>query len=710
MSINYDYTIKRTIDTKGTIVEFNPNEKISKDLPSIVYIEGPNSIGKSTLLHIIALGFFGLRKDTIIPSLREKMEDLLYSNHQNITFKVCLTNKDGTIKLIAEKKKLTNKDIDRYELRNGDNKPHDLSRENFEQKYELIYDIPFDPTKRLNSLIEEINNQQVRYGNKLGELRLFISDTISEIIKRDPDKLDKAKKRYEEFTKKKNDLGDVTPKLEEDLELLEKSMIFKFYHKYKSEYEKLKKELESLDRSIKRKTKKIDESTSKLSIVKRELHRKLFDIENFCTSILKNLRLVLNKNHYLFEMWDTIDIRSTVQNKEFPKKLEYSIEKSGECLSDLEINLEKDNKIQEIKMYSEIKNVLEKYKNFNIKLPGLDKSLTEFISELEKKISEGQSIINKIENIQEAKKLIKGLKEQKQFLEVNYISKLNELIEKIDENTQEVEEEIEEYVTSVEIEQKKKDLKAVKKEYEEYETKYNAARKPKPNEICEIGEGDLKKFVSYSEQQLLKYIKNEKGKIKQNKKEISKYDSHINILNEQIKELSMVKEHKYQPYKEQLNNLLSNIKDLESKLKKEFRNYLTTIKNKKTPRANIQINYNKTIFKYLGEIIGTVPHIDKKYKVESIDLINGIIFTKDKTQIRLSDMGTGQSQSAYLKSLLTKSENKIIIALFDEISSMDSESLKPIYEKMNELYKDGRLLAGIAVQRADEIQVKDLVF
>ena len=240
-------------------------------------------------------------------------------------------------------------------------------------------------------------------------------------------------------------------------------MIFKFYHKYKSEYEKLKKELESLDRSIKRKTKKIDKSTSELSIVKRELHRKLFDIENFCTNILKNLRLVLDKNHYLFEMWDTIDIHSTVLNKEFPKKLEYSIEKSGECLNDLEINLEKDNKIQEIKMYSEIKNVLEKYKNFDITLPGLDRSLTEFISELEKKISEGQSIINKIENIQEAKKLIKGLKEQKQFLEVNYISKLNELIEEIDENTQEVEEEIEEYVTSVEIEQKKKGLEAVKK-------------------------------------------------------------------------------------------------------------------------------------------------------------------------------------------------------------------------------------------------------
>lgn len=710
MSINYDYTIKRTIDAKGTIVEFNPNEKISKELPSIVYIEGPNSIGKSTLLHIIALGFFGLKNDTIIPSLREKMEDLLYSDHQNITFKVCMTNKDGTVKLIAEKNKLTNKDIDRYELRKGDIKPHDLSRENFEQKYELIYDIPFDPTKRLNSLIEEINNQQVRYGNKLDELRLFISDTISEIIKRDPEKLDKAKKRYEEFTKKKNDLEDVTPKLEEDLELLEKSMIFKFYHKYKSEYEKLKKELESLDRSIKRKTKKIDKSTSELSIVKRELHRKLFDIENFCTNILKNLRLVLDKNHYLFEMWDTIDIHSTVLNKEFPKKLEYSIEKSGECLNDLEINLEKDNKIQEIKMYSEIKNVLEKYKNFDITLPGLDKSLTEFISELQKKISEGQSIINKIENIQEAKKLIKGLKEQKQFLEVNHISKLNELIEEIDENTQEVEEEIEEYVTSVEIEQKKKDLEVVKKKYEEFETKYNAARKPKPNEICEIGEGDLKKFVNYSEQQLLKYIKNEKEKIKQNKKEISKYDSHINILNEQIKELTNIKKHKYQLYKEQLNNLLSIVKDLESKLKTKFRNYLTTIKNKKTPRENIQIEYNKTIFKYLGEIIGTIPHIDKKYKVESIDLINGIIFTKDKTQIRLSDMGTGQSQSAYLKSLLTKSENKIIIALFDEISSMDSESLKPIYEKMNELFKDGRLLTGIAVQRADEIQVKDLVF
>ena len=56
--IIYDYEIKR-FNKSGEFEVFKP-EKIPRELDNIVYIEGPNSSGKSTLLNLIALGLHGL--------------------------------------------------------------------------------------------------------------------------------------------------------------------------------------------------------------------------------------------------------------------------------------------------------------------------------------------------------------------------------------------------------------------------------------------------------------------------------------------------------------------------------------------------------------------------------------------------------------------------------------------------------------------------
>ena len=54
--IKINYTIER--DEGNEVIEFKPN-LIPTELPNIAYIQGPNSSGKSTLLNIIALAFFG---------------------------------------------------------------------------------------------------------------------------------------------------------------------------------------------------------------------------------------------------------------------------------------------------------------------------------------------------------------------------------------------------------------------------------------------------------------------------------------------------------------------------------------------------------------------------------------------------------------------------------------------------------------------------
>ena len=155
--IEFDYRIERIEDDKGGIAIYTP-DKIPNKLYGLTYIEGPNSIGKSTLLDIIALGFYGLKNSAILDPLKEKMNNLLNSEHQKLLFKVNLTNREGIVNLISEKRSLTHKDIEVYELSNDGRKIH-LSSESFERKYKLIYDIPNNPTKRLSYLINEIKYQ-----------------------------------------------------------------------------------------------------------------------------------------------------------------------------------------------------------------------------------------------------------------------------------------------------------------------------------------------------------------------------------------------------------------------------------------------------------------------------------------------------------------------------------------------------------------------
>ena len=90
--LKYNYTIIR--DEGDVTKTYVPNE-IPIELPSVVHIQGPNSSGKSTLLNILALGLFAhkLKQDEMPLSLREKLDGLINSDHQKLTFEFEIFNK-----------------------------------------------------------------------------------------------------------------------------------------------------------------------------------------------------------------------------------------------------------------------------------------------------------------------------------------------------------------------------------------------------------------------------------------------------------------------------------------------------------------------------------------------------------------------------------------------------------------------------------------
>jgi len=163
-----------------------------------------------------------------------------------------------------------------------------------------------------------------------------------------------------------------------------------------------------------------------------------------------------------------------------------------------------------------------------------------------------------------------------------------------------------------------------------------------------------------------------------------------------------------------LQDLLQKIESISQKLLNEYNNNVKRLMDRDIEKTEIEKDeskkrYFREVSKYLAHRIGNFKHIDKSYNAKEVDLISGVIITEGDLTIHLADMGTGQSQSAYLLGLLNvKDDKRKIIALFDEIAMMDDSSLEPIYEKMKELHKAKRLLLGILVQKGNEIKTKSL--
>ena len=128
-----------------------------KVLNNVVLIEGPNDSGKSILLNCIALACYGLKfgetdNKKVNEELYPKLEWLANTDHtySNIEFDLEITNDGEDEKLkLSSKKILSSKQIDVY----LNDTP--ITFETFKSLFNLIYDIPSNPTKRLTELLNE---------------------------------------------------------------------------------------------------------------------------------------------------------------------------------------------------------------------------------------------------------------------------------------------------------------------------------------------------------------------------------------------------------------------------------------------------------------------------------------------------------------------------------------------------------------------------
>jgi len=704
--IKYDYFLKR--DEKNALREFRP-EQIPKEINNLVHIEGPNSSGKSTFLNILALGLHGRSEEFIIRrALREKMDNLISGKHQKLTFEISITNKDGEVELVSKK---SNPDNEEIVVRDSKNKI--IGPEEFAKKYRLIYDIPENPTERLKELIHEIEQTQTKYAQRVGMFQRHLEKVISDIREaRNPQKIEKTQKELEICSEAMSTEEREAASLEEKLKEVKTYTAVKFYIEYKEQYGKYKEALNSLKkgdkergRFIKKVTKRYKDTSNEL----RKLTGEMKDIYFKVTPVLKSLMDKKEKNH--LQIWQEINIDQELKNYKVKKDLKVEAMYFIEVLKKMAREHSGEKGLQEANVYTQLIALLENYKDLDIKLPGVGLKISEFIKALKEEAGKYEEVVAGKRAIDETVRLLNDLLEKRYYI-IDNLAKILDSIEEVGAG----EEHVEHDEDAAKYEEMERRLKGAEDRVNYY--KMECAKLDIKESVIGyffdsvIGGAPFKGLKILAEADLREKIADMAKAITEKKEDVVKKKEYIRYLAEELKKLEKSQPHQYHKHLDYLERVYQVARSMEKKLAVEFDEYVKELKSSKKPDKSSATKekqrYFNLVFEFLAKRIGSIIHIDKEYELKKVDYLDGTIYTTCGKEIKIPDMGTGQSQNAYLMGLLNADDSRKMIALFDEAAMMDQRSLQPVYKKLKELRDKGKLLVGVVVQMAEKLSVRPI--
>lgn len=694
--IKFDYLIRR--DESDEIQEFSPS-RIPKELPALVLIQGPNSSGKSTLLHVIALGLFGLQRqkgEELHTSLVQKLENLLNSEHQKLSFNFEIRNSG----LVLSVSKAANDMQPKVRIReHGSDQP--LTSELFKKRFRLIYDVPHDPLQRLPQMLNEVKNSQRFYGKKVEALKDKVAEFLREIANsRDVQSLERLRGEIENYKKEK----DEKEALKQERERFSAFLLSRRLSGIENEIERLQEKLDLL----KREAQKAEATKSHLSRKDEELISRIskgysqasVSYES-ATELLPKLLPKLGKK---YELWCIADYKKEAQDPNNYNNLHELGKQFVDLLAQESNKLEAQ--IQQANFLRSLRDLLNHYASSNVSMPGSDKSIKEIVLVLENELLALQKTKAKHENISACIEHIRQL-----------LGKIDELSQLFKDSVRVSNEKI--YFTEGLKEAANNDRGEVfsgrlQSRLEE--------RKLVLEELERIGpESDLEKRITFyeaeidghTESQLKERYESVSEEISQLISERGRIARELEVRSAEYDKLSKQKPHKFQSYAGELTRVFEKAKALEQNLLVEMNDHLQMI-GRSEKRAEVagnpdMMSYAEKVGLYLAKKVRSIGYGESRFETKSIDIVRERITTVSGKIIGFQDMGTGQSQSAYLEGLLSASDNRMIIALFDEVAMMDTLSLEPIIKRLRELYKQNKLLLGIIVQKSDVLEVKSLV-
>ncbi|MFX0133130.1 MAG: hypothetical protein ACFFDN_05750 [Candidatus Hodarchaeota archaeon] len=703
-------------DTDDEIKRLVPT-LIPKELPNIVYIEGPNSVGKSTLLNILSLGLYGLYDNKINNSLRVQMKDLMNKKIQKMTFNFEIYNSDKSVVLKVNKNDFDNTEILLEESLDG--KPFKpLAVDKFNKKYNLIYDIPINQRERLYDLLDELKYEQNKFGNDIKLIYEYIRKMIVDIENyRNPERIKQLKKSISDLNNRNKEICRNIPIKEEILNILESYYSVRMYCHFLNECDRLKNKIQEI---TEKKESLFDEQkkiSKKQLTAKKNIQKNLEYINKLKDEIYPILINILFKNNkHKMQAWRDVALWDTSKYI-IDKRLKAQIIRYiDECDSEIR-KIELNPSFENAHILRKIIEYLEIYKKYNIKISQLGIYFNQLVEILKEESSMNEEILTNHSNYTNIRNKLNDIK--------NVIDKTNSLLSDLKGI------ELSEIGISkdiIEIEDDLEDIDTYKNLYKENEKNlkfYTVQCQDKNIDVESEKISDilfsfndikhLQPYYSLKEDELKHKITENIKNIKDDKDEVKRNEILLETYNEDLNNLKNKKPHKYESQLKSLKKLLQILPSISGKISIEYPKMLNKIIENRTRLEYKSLNedeikYYHAVGKYLANRIGKFYYIEGEYNSKNVDLIDNIIYTEEGLRVPINLLGTGHGQAAYLSGLLNTQDSRLIIALFDEISSMDIFTLEPIFKKIKDMYLSRKLLSGILVQKLDkkEVNIKNL--
>lgn len=701
--IKFDYVIKRK--EGQSIREFRPDQ-ITSPLENVSLIAGENSIGKSTLMNIIALGLFADNSGAkeVNNSLRPQINSLLDFDTQELKFCLKILDNEGN-GIIAEKGDFKSKEITRYEINNGTKNL--IAAETFFNKYRLIYDIPDNPLDRLKNLAEVVIFQQSTWLNKIVELEDYIRNIITKISeKKNLGNIDDIKKLISDNEEELNGKRDMYNKLEKKLEDKKNYLLYKKLEKAFIDLQSLvkkisekRREKNNINRIKKENETKLNVKRNTIQSLSREIDRDRNDILSYFKMNPELIKLDNDYKSWLGQV--TSNLGDDTNYQRFIKKLndlERNIEQKKEALSDIQ-------DIAEITFYSKLVEWIKEntYGN-NYTIPGLNTTVDNLLSNLMEKIQKTTELngpkIKAKNNYISILGIIKNIKPK--------VNTYHELLNEIHTSNNDMPEE------QLSISYSKDDYTIYDLEKERVDLKDRVNRFERELGVQNILLETIRTSISKLEIQNQDLIDMDIGDIEIKIKKDIDYQEllHRKITGLQYKQEDQESQKQqiensprvpYEEYYAQLKIIFDKLNSLKSNIQ-NFHNlgneYIKGTINKYKD-SGIQAFFDD-MSEYLARRMKTLTHIDKIYNLTKVDIINQKFIVENNITIQFSTMGTGQSQLTYLSNKLNYDGRKIL-AIFDEVSTMSNKTRAELVKKMVQLNSAGtRLLMGIMVFPSSE--------
>ncbi len=698
--IEFDYEIIR--DEGDEVKVYVPGSVASPLASSTATIEGPNSSGKSTLLHLIALGFHGLDEEDLATPLRERLEDII--NNDKITFDIKIKDTNGEVILRSQKNDGENNQINTFS--NFGDGLEKIKPDNFQKNYKLIYDIPDNPTERIEQIADDVKYQQTDIANNLSNFRNHAREILEEIMEgRNPNQIEKMKKELNDLELSANIDKKNAYDNKNDFDFLAKYAYPKLLQSFKDQMTEVNDQMERVKKSTAAKRTAKTKSKNKYDVAVKTVDGIFKELQNEYKRANDYIRTVLDKSEYDAKEWlnaDFIRMRNEYQiSTDFVEKADELSESCNKIYSQ-----DKEAE-QTTNFYSQVIETLKEATKNEIKMPKLGVSLDKFISELEELKLKTQNEARKAKNARFAMESLDKIVTYSNSLRREHFATLLKLSEE-SEDIKEIDD------ASILRQQQGNILKKKKIEIKINEYKLKCAEygisEFEHAKMLREHRSKIEKYLGYTEEQLsdeLEYLENE---VKNSTSTIEKYKFRKTRLEERLERLENKKPHKLEKQKEALENVMNYVGSLERKFLTTFSKNLANYRGKKKlPNASNFPEEHQTaklyydgVSDYLGSKLESIRHIDGNYEVSKVDLVSGKIITKSGKEIRLKVMGTGQTQSTYLQSKLKENYgNRKLIVMFDEVGMMDGTSMEPIKELIRKLKESGNLLVGLVVQRLD---------